>query len=205
MKPLLFFAFAIFLSTCVYSQNKYFTIKKIDGNKSHKIRVNAWINIENYKLVNDTLKKVDFVEGWIDEISNDSILIDISYTGDKLALADKSSLYTYHDYPSGTKYKKSYPIHGIDYIHWENRRRMIFHDLGRGITIVSAFFGLVVAPLVSIDFKDKSFNLDTYKSWLIGGFSPLCFSIPLTLLSKPKEIKLRDHSNYDNPQWEVVK
>ena len=78
------------------------------------------------------------------------------------------------------------PISWIEFIDYTSSFRGTLGEVGGSIGGMSMIAMLLVAPLVSIDYKNGGFNSDRYFIWAGAGLGGLVLSIPLLALSNSK-------------------
>lgn len=138
----------------------------------------------------DTLieSKSTYLLGTIESISDTSVTMNpwsesayITYFN-----GDESEVYT--TYTSQNKMQLS--INQIEYLQYSSPTRDFLHNFGTTTASLAALTALIVAPLVSINFKNGDFKKNTY--YRVAGYSliGLGVSIPIIALTKPKQYLL---------------
>jgi hypothetical protein len=62
--------------------------------------------------------------------------------------------------------------------------------MGSIISVFSVSALLLAAPLVSINYKNGTFNSNRYFSWAYTSMAGIAISLPISILSKEKKYKL---------------
>ncbi|MDQ3111745.1 MAG: hypothetical protein M3R17_17790 [Bacteroidota bacterium] len=153
-----------------------------------------------------------------------SILTRTWYSGSIKALTDSSIFITYqqknvHMYDDG-KYPVSeiimtwsgiqvpygeLSLKSISSVRYSTPVRSTWFGIGGGLTFFASLTTLVVAPLVSIDYRNGGFNSTRYLKWAVAGLCGLGISIPLMLITKPRTyliasrntLPVKDHWYFD--------
>ena len=94
----------------------------------------------------------------------------------------------------------------IDYLYYWNSSRQALNRTAATFMAFSIIAGAIVAPLVSYNFTNKSFNTDRYTGWVIAGAVGLGITIPITILTGSKEVRLSDGiENRREKRWEILR
>jgi len=145
------------------------------------------------------------LHGNILELKKTSLLF--SYSTEHIYSVAKDGYYSinkihlpYNDY-----LKKSIPLNQLNHINYTSPSRLFFTNLGYTITAMSALTTLVVAPLVSINYRNFDFNKDRYYKVASGGLIGLTLGIPLSLINSSKTYKLNYSNNEKRSDYWYIK
>lgn len=189
MKKSLFFALLVIFSINSFSQVAQFGLKKAGKSKI----LDATANIE-----------------FIIDISGDSLDDgSISYIGEVESLSkDKLKLYPesyrkegYGDVYSFSYSKQFYDIQGdlveidpmtISSIYYQGNAANTVNVISATLTALGYTTALLVAPLVSINYKTGDFNSDRYYKVAGAGLIAVGVSLPLAILTSGRTFELKD-------------
>ncbi len=111
-------------------------------------------------------------------------------------------------FSSRYRYKKdaapvSIPVETIEAIYYQGTGRKIA-SIG-SLTITSAgIAAIVLAPLVSMEGRSRSFNTKRYYNITGVGIMAIGISLPITLIISPKEFILKDRWQTGIPVWRIA-
>jgi len=101
--------------------------------------------------------------------------------------------YTNFVYP-GNEYLRNISLINLYQIDYTSPSRYFFWTFGSATTVLSVVATAIVAPLVSINYKDGGFNKDRYFAVAGSGLIGLSIGIPLTVAGKQRAYKLTDRN-----------
>ncbi|RLD57557.1 MAG: hypothetical protein DRI97_05080 [Bacteroidetes bacterium] len=189
MKKLAILIVGILICFTAIGQTNHLTLYKLpEKNKTKRIKLNKPINFVIDLHTTDTLDSWMRIEGKLLNVGIDSLTVEYKkeyYS--KLITTPMASTTTtktikFNDSVFGKQFSKSYAIDDIDYIDFI-RSSETLEGIGIAGIIISALTTFVVAPLVSINYKDGTFNSNTYKNWALAGTAGMAISIPITIFS----------------------
>jgi len=179
----------------MYAQNNDLLLFKLpDKKQTIKIKPGAWISLQQkISFTPDSLRIRNTITGKLNFARTDSINMMVNqirtyYEMD--SCITKQIVISGKGWPFETFKSDSYPISDISMLRYQNKSGHVFSEIGKYICLASIITVAVVAPLVSIDYKNKTFNMDTYKSVMIAGAVGIGISIPILILSQKKYIQL---------------
>ncbi|NQT76105.1 MAG: hypothetical protein HQ565_00215 [Bacteroidetes bacterium] len=196
MKKLLLFTISLLICFSVYSQNKDLLLFKLPDKKhTLKIKEGAWISISQRSFGADSLIMQESVRGKLNFASSDSVNIMVKEISTSFKL---DSVLTKQIIIRGKSWRyeafksESYPLSNISTLRYQNKSGHVFTEIGTYLFFASLLTAAVAAPLVSIDYKEGTFNLDTYKSVVIAGGIGIGISIPILIFSQKKKVNFEN-------------
>lgn len=206
MRNVLLALAALFICLHAESQSRYFKIRKEDGNRTLKVRLYADIEVMRKEKTSDSTYKEYYTDGLIKEISRDTLYIKTRYTHTRNFI-DKNTFRGEHASYSWCDEKMSrIAYNDIDYLYYWNSSRQALNRTAATFMAFSIIAGTIVAPLVSYNFTNKSFNTDRYTGWVLASAVGLGVSIPLTILTGSKEVRLADGlEKFGRKRWEILR
>ena len=189
MKNLFILIIGLLICATAIGQTDHLTLYKLPAkNKTKRIKLNKPIKFEIGLQKTDTLKSWKRIEGKLLNVGIDSLTVAFrkEYYS-QLAITPIASTTTnktvvYNDSIYVNPFSESYAIDDIDYIDFI-RSNETWEGIGIVGVICSALTTFVVAPLVSINYKDGTFNSNTYKNWALAGTAGMAISIPIVIFS----------------------
>jgi len=199
MKKIILLIGSLLICSSVHAQNKDLILFKLpDKKQTIKIKSGAWISFTQSLYTPDSLQMAKWISGRLNFAMNDSINMEVEKirTGIKL----ESGIIEENILSKGgcvlTAFKtESYPISIICGITYKNKSGEFFTKAGTYLAVASLLTAAIVAPLVSINYQEGTFNLDTYKSVVIAGGIGFGVSIPILVISRKKRITLEPCNN----------
>jgi len=189
MKNLVILIVGILICTSALGQTDHLSLYKLpEKNKTKRFRVNKPFHFEIGLQKTDTLKSWKRIEGKLLNVGTDSLTIELKkehYSKQLISPVGPSTTrktIVYNDSVSGKPFSESYAIDDIDYVDFI-RKSETLEGIGIAGVICSALTTFVVAPLVSINYKDGTFNANTYKNWALAGTAGMAISFPLMIFS----------------------
>lgn len=194
MKKIFVLIFSLAICFSVYAQNKDLLLFKLpDKHHTIKIKPGAWISFTKKSFTLDSLKIHKTISGKLNFAINDSINVRVEkmHTRIKLdSVLTKQITISDGDWPAQAFKSESYAVSNMCSLRYQNRSGRIFSKISSHLLWVSIVTAAVVAPLVSINYKEGTFNMDTYKSVVMAGGIGIGVSIPILLFSNKKSITL---------------
>lgn len=189
MKYLVILIVGLLICATAIGQTDHLTLYKLpEKNKTKRIKLNKPIKFEIGLQKTDTLKSWKRIDGKLLNVGIDSITVEFhkehyrKQVTTPLATTITSKTIDYNDSVFGKQFSESYAIDDIDYIDFI-RSNETWESIGIAGIICSALTTFVVAPLVSINYKDGTFNSNTYKNWALAGTAGMAISIPIAIFS----------------------
>lgn len=133
-----------------------------------------------------------YLQGTIESISDTAINYKTWSETSNLSYLNGNESEIYNTFESDNL--RTIPINQLEYLQYSSPTRTFFNSLGGAIAGFSSLTTLLVAPLVSINYKNGSFNKKRYFAVAGSGLIGLAVSIPITSLSKPKKYQLIEKS-----------
>lgn len=152
-----------------------------------------------------TMTDYFYARGKIISISTDSITLRTEREERNTFWNDGFKYGSYEAFGDCRDEFRDYAISDIGSLQFTNPARKTFRVIGGNLIALAVISAALIAPIVSIDFKNETFCGDRYKGWLIGSAITLGIGIPMTVLSKPKKVNLKDDTGYQYSRWEVIK
>ncbi len=156
----------------------------------------------NYKPV-IAIDSTRILNGRILELTQEKIrilpsldIIDIDYSCD--------SSYYRKQWKSNTKLPTSIKISDISKIEYQSYSAQQWSDNGFASIIIGSLTTLIVAPLISINYKDGSFNSKRYFSTAAIGLGFVSIGIPITIISRKKTYYFKNRINKNRTKiWSI--
>jgi len=189
MKNLVILIVGFLICLTAIGQTDHLILYKLpEKNKTKRIKINTSFNFEIGLQDTDTLKTWKQVKGKLLDVGTDSltVLFQKEYYSkvhiSPLATTTTNKTINYNDSLNGKQFSVSYAIDDIDYIEYF-RSHETWESIGIAGIICSALTTFVVAPLVSINYQDGTFNSNTYKNWALAGTAGMAISFPIAIFS----------------------
>jgi len=196
MKKLFLLSLSLLICFSVYSQNNDLLLFKLpDKKQTIKIKPGAWLYFSKQSFTPDSLRINTSITGNLNFAANDSInmMVEVIRTSHKLDSALlKQIVISKGGWPYEAFKSESYALSNIDMLLYQNKSAHVFTKIGTYLMVASLITVAVAAPLVSIDYKTGTFNMDTYKSVLIAGGIGVGISIPILIFSQKKKVNLKE-------------
>ena len=170
-------------------QVKYYLVNSLDTLQRVELKSNYAMEFYLFDKQYPDDSKIDFssiwYNGFLAGLGDSSITIDMweEYGDVYFKNGDEES--TYKDYFM-SDHLEDVPISRIEFVEYTSKFRGTMGKVGGVMGGISMITMLLVAPLVSIDYKDGGFNSDRYFIWAGAGLGGLVLSIPLLALSSSK-------------------
>lgn len=185
-------------SKIVTNNIDFYLINSMDSTKKVKLVPKIAYELNYKEQITDTLinfKRVT-LQGYIVNLNKTTLNFDISNESVYMKLKNGFESQTYNDYSSfnyfGNDNMRKINLKNLNYINYTSPSRDFFRTLGYATTFISVLTTVVVAPLVSINYKNGGFNKNRYYTFAGSGLIGLSVGIHLIVFSKPKTYKLTD-------------
>ena len=196
MKKLFLLLLSVLICFSVYSQNNDLLLFKLpDKKQTIKIKPGAWLYFSKKSFTPDSLRINTSITGKLNFAANDSInmMVEVIRTSHELDSAlTKQIVISRGGWPYEAFKSESYSLSSIDMLRYQNKSGHVFTKIGSYLMVASLITVAVAAPLVSIDYKTGTFNMDTYKSVLIAGGIGVGISIPILIFIQKKQVNLKE-------------
>jgi len=188
MKRLICLCIAILISIPIFAQEKHLKLYQLPKKtKVRKIKLNSNINFRINTVKTDTSRNWNTIHGKLVSVDKDHIMLRVSK--EEKIISSKTDIVDYYTWKTIT-YKDSvedlmlttYAKENIEYLEIRRENEKL-QTAGITMMLISLGTVLVVAPLVSIDYSDWTFNANTYRNWALAGTAGVVVSIPLILFS----------------------
>ncbi len=146
--------------------------------------------------------------GFPNNITDSSFLFNLVVEEINLRFKDGSSSRTDIDNTSADEpIYRDVNFKNIDFIQYASPFRQTLNSFASATTILSFVTAFLIAPLVSIKYRDGGFNTNRYFRWAGVGLAGLTVGIPLTILAPARTYKLRNPSGQGSLQdyWLIRK
>jgi hypothetical protein len=213
MKKLVILIVGLLICLTAIGQTDHLTLYKLPKkNKTKRIKLYKPINFEIGLQKTDTLKSWKRIEGKLLNVGIDSLTIEYQkehynkLITTPLASTTTTKTINYNDSVYEKQFSESYAIDDIDYIDFI-RSNETWEGVGIVGIICSALTTFVVAPLVSINYKDGTFNSNTYRNWALAGTAGMAISFPIVIFSsKTKRYPMKQNwKGYTKDIWTLRK
>lgn len=195
MKRTLLLILSILICCSVYAQNEDLMLFKLPDKKhTKKIRSGARISLYHQSFTPDSSKTFMTIEGNLNFATADSVNMMvkmISNTYELDSVLKKRTILSRGGFPLKAFKSESYPLSDINMILYQNKSSQVFTKIGTYLLVASIVTAAVAAPLASINYKDGTFNMDTYKSMVIAGGAGIVVSIPILIFSQQRYVNLK--------------
>ncbi len=144
--------------------------------------------------------------GFLDNLTDTSVSFNLRYETIDLELKNgfRSNIYNDYDCVLEPMFREL-NIRDIIYLEYSSPTRLTIYVVGAIVTGLSAITTLLVAPLVSIDYRNGGFNVDRYSTWAVASLGGLTIGIPLTILTTRKKYQITDNLNTTNKDYWCIK
>jgi hypothetical protein len=195
MKKILLISILAFLFNATYSQT---SIKLEKGEKLIELDQNAELIFLEKEIKPNGDSIINTYDGQLSNITQDSITITPSGKHVNTFFTDKRSLQNDLYFINDTTSKITF---GMNHLYQINTFNSSINETTTYISIISAVTALIVSPLVSFNFKKKTF--DTNKYSYITGISLATFTVSLTInfAFSYKKFSLQG----DKKVWRIIK
>lgn len=197
-------------SKIVTNNFDFYLINSIDSTKKVKLVPKIAYELNYKEQITDTLInfKTVTLQGYIVNLNKTALNFDFSNESVYLKLKNGFESRTYNDYSSFSYFnndnKRNINLKNLNYIDYTSPSRDFFRTFGYTTTFLSALTTVIVAPLVSINYKNGGFNKNRYYTVAGSGLIGLSVGIPLIVFSKPKTYKLTDKNiNLGKNLWYI--
>ena len=188
MKKLCLIIIGLLIGLSSAGQSEHLYLYKLpDKTKKKKIKLNREVSFRMNMQTEGDLRTWDMVRGELISADKNHITVMVkkeekhsSETSDTM-ITNSSRVVNYKDTLEGyqqIRYAKD-NIEYIDY-RWNNDKLETAGTVGLILSSITTF---VVAPLVSIDYKNGTFNSNTYRNWALAGTAGMAVSIPILVVS----------------------
>ena len=206
MKGLCIFLIGVVICTASFGQADHLTLYKYSNtNKTKKIKVNRDIRLGKSLQMSDSLESTKWIHGKFLKVSGDSIILETDvirinhkYTTDQKTVST-SEYIKYNTEVTDAQARQSIAFSDIDIITHRIRNHDFFDEyvtVGIWLSVITTF---IVAPLVSINYSEGTFNSNTYRNWALAGTAGFALSISVSTLSH------RTTTLQIDPDWPVKK
>lgn len=196
MKHLWLCCFSVMFCFITSGQTDYFSIYKLPKTKcDKKFKLNKTFTIGYGLQLSDSMRTWKLTEGKLLLVDDKTITMEVyknriySEFKGKGIETSSSEIVKYND-SLAEAVQKSYTIDDIEYIEISRHNEKL-EAIGIAGVIFSAITTFVIAPLVSIDYQQGTFNSNTYRNWALAGTAGMAVSFPLVIFSnKTKRYKI---------------
>lgn len=151
----------------------------------------------------DVYCSTETFSGRIENLSDTTLTLNLYYEIVDINLTSGGSIYKEYIYESELRNLNLNLINAVDY---SSRPRQTVNNIGNTISTFALITTLVVAPLVSINYKNGDFNANRYYTWAGAGLAGLSIGIPMILFSREKTYSITNDKRVRNiDYWFFVK
>ena len=185
MKNLYILIIGLLICFTATGQTDHLLLYKLpDKTKVRKIKLNSHVSIKTALNKTDTTRSWNYFHGKLVKVDNGTFTVkltnvkisNVNTSGIKKETFVKSIVYN-DSTPDGIV-QKSFAYDDIDFIRHSKKHKTI-EGIGTGMAWIGAFTTLILAPLVSINYSDWTFNANTYKNYALAGTAMIAVSIPI--------------------------
>lgn len=183
------------------NQLSFSLVNSKDSTKVVRIKDGYNIEITYEELVNDSLiqEKRNTARGELLAITDTTISFRIDqedvYTKFKNGSnIEQQTSYYNDDYSTLNSVKRTINKNQLKYFQYDNKARNAIQVCGSTLTIVSVGTALLVAPLVSINYKNGNFNKEKYYTVAGCGLAGIAVGIPLIIIGQQKYYSITTRS-----------
>ena len=173
--------------------NAYFLINCSDSGRKVLLSDNGEIHLLFHNhLDDDKLEYRDIdLSGKLNEINDSSLHFRLFEESIHLIYGD-GTISDYHKnfhlgQDSTLPEIRTIKLSELQYLQYNSPFKSSLNDATSPILALSTITALLVAPLVSIKYKNGQFNSNRYYKWAAGGLIGVSVSIPVVLLTRPKK------------------
>lgn len=172
--------------------SKVYLVNSLDSSK--KVQLYDHYRLNYFEQITDTLleEKSISLYGSIDKTKskvNSSIVFNFNSEDIDIIAKNGAKSYSqidFYDVEWGTN-NRLIQIEDIQSIYYSNSKRNFFNSVGAVLTSCSMATALLIAPLISINFKNGDFDKEKYYKTAISGLIGFGVGIPLLAIGQEKE------------------
>jgi hypothetical protein len=185
------------IKTIAYNTD-FYLVNTFDTTKKVKLVPKIPYKLTYFEKNTDTLifQKDITLSGFVVNLTSSIVTYDIHYESVFLSMKNGIDSWTENEYGgfdfSSNDNLRNIPLKNLGYIYYRSPSRYFFRNFGIATSFLSAFTSLIVAPLVSINYRNGGFNKDRYFAIAGSGLIGLTVSIPVLIFSKPKFYMLKN-------------
>jgi hypothetical protein len=212
MKHIWFICFSLMFCFIASGQTDHFTIYKLPkANRSKNVKLNKTFTIGYDLEVSDSMRTWKKTKGKLAQVNDNTLTLQVynvqtySELKEYGKLSSSTDILEYSDTLKDAV-RISYAIDDIEYLEISRYNEQL-EKIGITGAIFSALTTFVIAPLVSIDYQERTFNSNTYRNWALAGTAGMAISFPLLVSSsKTKRYKINDSwPGGGNKKWTTRK
>lgn len=171
------------------NQVKYYLVNSLDTLQRVELKSNYAMEFYLFDKQYPDDSPMDYSTTWYTGftggLTDSMITIDMWSENSSVFFRNGDEEALYKDYFM-SDHMEDVPVSRIEFIEYTSSFRGTAGEVGGVIGGISMITMLLVAPLVSINYKDGGFNSDRYFIWAGAGLGGLVLSIPLLALSSSK-------------------
>ncbi len=173
-------------------QFKTYIVNSLDTTKRIQLKNYIAINYSE-KSINDSNSTIStYLRGTIfEKISEDESKIRIDYYFEEIEIENEDGSKSYKETNfSGDEWSSNIcevNTNTINFINYIDKKRNVSNSVGGIITFASALSALIIAPLISSNFKNGSFDKDKYYKIVEYSLAGLTVGIPLIIIGQEKK------------------
>lgn len=181
---------------------RFYLVNTLDSSRSVLIKRKA---PPEFHIRLDTVSGFKKVSGFIQDATDTTVKILVESENMEIEMRNGVISTIENDYSLATEFR-TLRIQDVSYLKYSNPFRKTFNSAGSTISTLSLLSGLLIAPLVSMDFSNGVFNSTRYLNWTKASIGGLAIGIPITLLSKPRTYEVTaNRMKGDRKFWVIVK
>ncbi len=180
----------------------------LEHNKTKKVIYNDTLNY--LKISIDYIPQIAkdssrFVHGTIRKIYKNSMTISPTIDIISVDYSSDSSYYVHKWSQKPPKYTTDINISDIRMIEYQTYKAQHWEFFGDASIFIGGFVSLVVAPLISINYKKGDFNKKRYFSCAAVGLGVVSIGIPISILFKEKKFFLKEQECKKKTKvWRII-
>jgi len=190
MKKTFIFTLLFIYAVSAYSQISEFTIKK--PGKSKILSTDAYFQLE-IDITGDSLNYgwINYV-GEIEELSEENLRLSASSISTYWSDEDYNSYDLNQDFSNSEENMIDIDPKSISSIYYQSNTANVISTASGVIAALGYTAAMVVAPLISINYRTGDFNQDRYYTVAGAGLIALSVTLPIAILTSGKSFEFKD-------------
>jgi len=199
--------FLSFISNSILAQNSLNTLVLSNGNRTKKLHIEN--DFDNFKVITYNKLSIDVdsittVTGYFHEINNEMLRVFPKIYNIKITSCDSS--YVVEKITCKPQKYVDIDINSIKLISYQDASSQNRYGVGTFFYILGGFTSLVVAPLISINYSDGTFNEQRYFRTAGIGAGLVCIGVPLAIFGNPKKYHfMPKNEKHPKKLWRIVR
>jgi hypothetical protein len=192
----------------VFAFYNYFLVNIYDSTRKFRIR-----NVEAAVFTLQPVMKDPLVtnyghtvSGWIREMTDSTLEVDADNeteikTNDQKQRTTITRERSFYDTAGFTQNDRvSIDLRTIKYMQYSGPSRSNWHTAAGLMLTLSSVTALLIAPLVSVNYRNGNFNSQRYYGYTLCGLGGIAVGIPISLSTRPKNYRITGKNNNGNKE-----